>query len=162
MTPIVIKGQTLADTEALAVALGQYLQGGDLVVLTGGLGAGKTHFVKALAKDLGSIDPVASPTYTIAHFYRTQREQILHIDAYRLETIEAFRDLVLDEYFPEVITLMEWGQLAATDFEDYLTLNIQVDTAGESARTFTLTPTGSRWTGIWLTLSEQLQSVAHG
>ncbi|MEM1214499.1 MAG: tRNA (adenosine(37)-N6)-threonylcarbamoyltransferase complex ATPase subunit type 1 TsaE, partial [Bacteroidota bacterium] len=131
----------------------------DLVVLTGGLGAGKTHFVKALAESYGALDPVASPTYTIAHFYRTQREQILHIDAYRLETIEAFRDLVLDEYFPDVITLMEWGQLAATDFEDYLTLNIQVDTAGEVARTFTLTPTGSRWTSVWPQLTDQLKTL---
>lgn len=133
------------ETTQLAANLGQLLKPGDLVLLKGPLAAGKTFFVQALARSLGSEDYISSPTYTIANFYNIRSGSFLHMDVYRLESIEEFRDLALDEYFEEAITLIEWGTKVADDFEDYLLLDIAFIEQEENARTFTFTPVGNDW-----------------
>ena len=113
-----------------------------MVLLSGGLSAGKTHFTKALAQGLGSHDPVTSPTFSIANFYARADGQILHLDAYRLESIAAFRDLALDEYFETAITVIEWGERVAEAFQTHLSITIAQDD-GERALTFLAC--GARW-----------------
>ena len=135
------------ETTRLAGLIGASLRGGDVVILNGPLAAGKTFFVQALARALGSEDYLSSPTYTIANFYNIRSGQLLHLDVYRLESIEEFRDLALDEYFEEEITLIEWGDKVADDFEAYLKIDIATDADHADARQFTLTGVGEAWQG---------------
>lgn len=129
----------------LAARLGQLLSAGDVVILNGALAAGKTFFVKALAEALGSTDYISSPTYTIANFYNIPSGSVLHMDAYRLESQEEFRDLGLDEYFPDVITLIEWGEKVAEDFEDYLIIDIDFVEQEKEKRQYRFSAVGTRW-----------------
>jgi len=133
------------ETQQLAAVLGKILTPGDVVILNGPLAAGKTFFVQALARALGSEDYISSPTYTIANVYNVRTGSFLHLDVYRLESIEAFRDLALDEYFEEGITLIEWGKKVADDFEEYLLIDIAFVEQEDTMREFTFTHVGPSW-----------------
>ena len=140
----ILKVQSQEESTALAARLGQLLEAGDVLILNGALAAGKTYFVKALTEALGSTDYISSPTYTIANFYNLPAGSILHMDAYRLETIEEFRDLGLDEYFPDVITLIEWGEKVADDFEEYLVIDIDFVEQEKDHRSYRFSAVGER------------------
>jgi len=97
-------------TRMLAARLAALTVAGDVVVLLGHLGAGKTAFVQGLAAALGSPDPVTSPTFTIAQRYDGGRLTVHHLDAYRLAGPEEAADLALDELFDDhAVTVIEWG-----------------------------------------------------
>jgi tRNA threonylcarbamoyladenosine biosynthesis protein TsaE len=97
-------------TRALAARVAEVSVAGDLVVLQGELGAGKTAFVKGLVAALGSPDPVTSPTFTIAQRYLGGRLTVHHLDAYRLAGPEEAADLALDELLDDdAVTVIEWG-----------------------------------------------------
>lgn len=99
-----------AGTRAVAAQLAELVAAGDLVVLLGDLGAGKTAFVKGLVAALGSPDPVTSPTFTIAQRYDGGRLTVHHLDAYRLAGPEEAADLALDELLDDdAVTVIEWG-----------------------------------------------------
>src|SRR5215475_9269213 len=98
---IVSKGPD--ETMAVARALAPVFRPGDMILLDGQLAAGKTTFVKAVAAARGSADVVTSPTFTLANFYSTPTDTILHIDAYRLSGVPEFRDLALDDYFESTV-----------------------------------------------------------
>ncbi|PSR11866.1 MAG: tRNA (adenosine(37)-N6)-threonylcarbamoyltransferase complex ATPase subunit type 1 TsaE [Bacteroidetes bacterium] len=135
-----------AETARLAALLGAVLRPGDVVILQGDLAAGKTYLVQALAQALGSADYTSSPTYTIANFYRYPAGRLLHIDAYRIGSRAEFRDLGLDEYFEEVVTLIEWGGKVAEDFEDYLTVEFEFIPDQDGFRLLRFSAEGDRWT----------------
>src|SRR5436189_4987054 len=82
-------------TAAVAARLAARLRPGDVVLLTGDLAAGKTTFVQAVTRALGSTDPVTSPTFALAQFYETPVAPILHVDTYRLSDVDEYRDLGL-------------------------------------------------------------------
>ena len=115
----------LADTEAVAALVAGLARRGDAILLDGKLAAGKTHFVKAFVRALGSTDAVTSLTYAIAHFYDTGIGRVLHIDAYRLSGPAEFRDLGFDGYFAEVLTVIEWGHIVAEEFADHLAIDLK-------------------------------------
>jgi tRNA threonylcarbamoyladenosine biosynthesis protein TsaE len=95
--------------EALGECLGRLLRPGDVVSLSGDLGAGKTVFTKGIARGLGSADPVTSPTFTIVHEYRG-RCPLFHMDVYRLDDPAELLDLGFDEYAGgEGVVVIEWG-----------------------------------------------------
>lgn len=101
---------SVEETQALAARLAELAVAGDLVVLLGDLGAGKTAFVKGLVAALGSPDPVTSPTFTIAQRYAGGRLTVHHLDAYRLAGPEEAMDLALDELLDDdAVTVVEWG-----------------------------------------------------
>lgn len=111
MTSITIDVPDLAGTEALGRRLGPLLFPGAVVALVGPLGAGKTHFVRAVAEGLGVRNPAAvtSPTFTLVHEYPA-RLPIYHFDAYRLASAHEFTDLGTDEYFHgDGVCLVEWA-----------------------------------------------------
>jgi len=96
------------ETEAAGEELGRRLQKGDLVLLRGELGAGKTTFVRGVARGIGSAAPVASPTFQLVRIY-PGRLQLAHVDLYRLEDGDELRDLGLDELLDAGAVVVEWG-----------------------------------------------------
>jgi tRNA threonylcarbamoyladenosine biosynthesis protein TsaE len=108
-----------ADTEALGERLAAGLRAGDLVVLSGPLGAGKTVFVRGLARGLGVLGPVTSPTFVIAREHRPgpggAGVPLVHVDAYRLGSTGAdvaaeLDDLDLDTDLADAVVAVEWGE----------------------------------------------------
>jgi tRNA threonylcarbamoyladenosine biosynthesis protein TsaE len=96
------------ETEAAGEELGRRLRKGDLVLLKGELGAGKTTFVRGMAKGSGSAAPVASPTFQLVRVY-PGRVQLAHVDLYRLEKGAEVRDLGLEELLDQGAVVVEWG-----------------------------------------------------
>ena len=100
------------ETESVGAALGELLREGDLVVLGGDLGAGKTTFVKGVARALGVQEPVTSPTFTIVQEYDGP-VPVAHVDIYRLDRVQELHDLGLEELLDDAVVLVEWGDVVA-------------------------------------------------
>ena len=140
---IVSKGPD--ETMAVARALAPVFRPGDMILLDGQLAAGKTTFVKAVAAARGSADVVTSPTFTLANFYSTPTDTILHIDAYRLSGVPEFRDLALDDYFESTVTFIEWGAFVAKEFPEHLAIRFDVEPGDDVRRTLAFSADGLRW-----------------
>jgi tRNA threonylcarbamoyladenosine biosynthesis protein TsaE len=99
-----------AETKAVGERLAEKIQTGDVLALVGDLGAGKTQFVKGLAKGLGSTAVVTSPTFTLVHEYLGSRLPIYHFDFYRIESLAALRAIGFDEIvFGDGVSVIEWA-----------------------------------------------------
>ncbi|MBM6402762.1 tRNA (adenosine(37)-N6)-threonylcarbamoyltransferase complex ATPase subunit type 1 TsaE [Phycicoccus sp. CSK15P-2] len=123
------------------------LRAGDLVVLTGTLGAGKTTLTQGLGEALGVRGAVTSPTFVIARVHPPTAggPPLVHVDAYRLAGTLELDDLDLDATVDESVTVVEWGEgLAEGLAEDRLEVVLDVDPATE-VRTATVTGVGLRW-----------------
>lgn len=118
------------DTRAVAARLGAHLEAGDVVLLEGGLGAGKTVFVQGLARGMGLPGAVKSPTFTLVHEYRAPagagRSALAHLDLYRIPEGRDLGDLGLDELIERAAVAVEWGGRLAPWFTDH----VRVDIAG--------------------------------
>jgi tRNA threonylcarbamoyladenosine biosynthesis protein TsaE len=103
-----------ADTEALGEQIAAEVAAGDLIVLAGPLGAGKTVFVRGLARGLGVQGPITSPTFVIAREHRPlpggAGVPLVHVDAYRLGGAAELDDLDLDTDLAEAVVAVEWGE----------------------------------------------------
>ncbi|MBW8487429.1 tRNA (adenosine(37)-N6)-threonylcarbamoyltransferase complex ATPase subunit type 1 TsaE [Actinomadura parmotrematis] len=136
---------------ALGVRLGGLLRAGDLVVLTGDLGAGKTTLTQGIGEGLKVRGPVTSPTFVIARVHPSLAggPALVHVDAYRLGGHAELDDLDLDASVDASVTIVEWGEgLAEALTEDRLEIVISRGgaDAGEE-RTVRLTGVGQRWAG---------------
>lgn len=100
---------SLEETKELASRLLPLMRQAGCVSLEGPLGAGKTHFVKAVAAHLGITEPVTSPTFTLLHTYRSDSSVLHHSDWYRLDSAAEAEALGLEEYYGEGVTFIEWG-----------------------------------------------------
>ncbi len=124
------------------------LRAGDLVILTGPLGAGKTTLVQGIGEGLGVRGPVTSPTFVIARVHPVRAgsgPSLVHADAYRLGSIGEVDDLDLDADVASAVTVVEWGQgLAEGLAEDRLEISIQPDPDSD-VRTVRLNGYGARW-----------------
>ncbi|MEK3889623.1 tRNA (adenosine(37)-N6)-threonylcarbamoyltransferase complex ATPase subunit type 1 TsaE [Bacillus sp. FSL K6-3431] len=131
-----------SETHAIAKKLGNLLQKGDVVLLEGDLGAGKTTFTKGLADGLNIKRNVNSPTFTIIKEYMG-RLPLYHMDVYRVA--DSYEDLGLDEYFyGDGVTVVEWAQLIAEQLpEEHLT--IYLHHAGDDHRKLLFKPVGVRY-----------------
>jgi tRNA threonylcarbamoyladenosine biosynthesis protein TsaE len=137
---------TSADhTRALGAAIGELLRPGDVVVLAGDLGAGKTTFAQGVAVALGVVDRVTSPTFTIVHEHEG-RVPLAHVDVYRLESLGELHDLGFEEVVDDVrVTLVEWGDMVAQALPtDRLTVRLEL-VADDDERFVTFVPHGARW-----------------
>jgi tRNA threonylcarbamoyladenosine biosynthesis protein TsaE len=142
---------TAEDTRAWGERLGRLLRAGDLVVLTGGLGAGKTTLTQGLAEGVGVRGPITSPTFVIARVHPSLvgGPALVHVDAYRLGGFAELDDLDLDTSLEESVTVVEWGHGLAEDLADD---RLEVVLQGEDTRTATVTTHGSRWHAVDLAL----------
>jgi len=105
---LVCETHDVDQTRAVAAALAALARPGDLLVLQGDLGAGKTHFTQGFARALGVTDPVTSPTFTLANRYEGDLV-VNHLDAYRVDHLAEADDLAIPELLEDGVTLVEWG-----------------------------------------------------
>jgi tRNA threonylcarbamoyladenosine biosynthesis protein TsaE len=137
---------TPADTRALGVELAGLLRAGDLVVLVGPLGAGKTALTQGIGEGLGVREPVTSPTFVIARVHTGGRLPLVHVDAYRLAGVADVDDLDLDASAEESVTVVEWGQGLVEQLADEH-LEVRLDRRDDEVRTAVLVPHGPGWAG---------------
>jgi tRNA threonylcarbamoyladenosine biosynthesis protein TsaE len=135
---------TPEDTRALGVALAGLLRPGDLVVLVGPLGAGKTALTQGIGAGLGVREPVTSPTFVIARVHRGQRVPLVHVDAYRLGGMADVDDLDLDVTVADSVTVVEWGQGLVEQLADEH-LEVRLERRDDDVRTALLVPHGPGW-----------------
>jgi tRNA threonylcarbamoyladenosine biosynthesis protein TsaE len=132
----------------LGTKIGSHLTAGDVIVLTGDLGAGKTVLTQGIASAFG-IENVTSPTFVISRVYKGN-PNFIHVDAYRLLDfgIESFTDLDFESYLPSSVFVIEWGAAFVTILTDqYLDIKIS-NSSTETARKVEITPIGQRWSGF--------------
>ncbi|MDY2636800.1 MAG: tRNA (adenosine(37)-N6)-threonylcarbamoyltransferase complex ATPase subunit type 1 TsaE [Phascolarctobacterium sp.] len=134
-----------AATEALGRLLGKHLEDGDVLCLSGDLGAGKTMLSRGIATSLG-VDPdeVTSPTFAIMNVYQGRELEVRHFDLYRLNRPEELEDIGFEEYVGgEGVTLIEWAELFKEQLpEEYLQVVLRHEGAGRRAA---LTAQGERY-----------------
>lgn len=134
-------------TRDLAAAVAELVRGGDLIVLAGDLGAGKTAFTQGLGAALGIDEPITSPTFTLARQYEGGRLRLHHLDAYRFDALAEVLDVGLAELLDdaEAVTVIEWGDaiLAALP-RDLLEIRLQLG-EGDDDREIQLRLVGSSW-----------------
>jgi tRNA threonylcarbamoyladenosine biosynthesis protein TsaE len=135
---------TPADTRALGEALAELLRPGDLVVLAGPLGAGKTALTQGIGTGLGVGEPVTSPTFVIARVHSGGRIPLVHVDAYRLGGVADVDDLDLDASAEESVTVVEWGQGLVEQLADEH-LVVELARRDDEVRVARLVPRGPGW-----------------
>lgn len=172
-------------TQGIARCIADFLNVGDLLVLTGDLGAGKTCFTQGLGAALGIDERITSPTFALANRYQG-RLLLHHLDAYRLDTIGEAYDLDLPDLFESGVTVIEWGELLNPLLpENHLLVaieyvavdcSIEQDIVGPSSpgaslpdpsvpdteRLLRLVARGDRWAGAWDDITAALDPFAVG
>ena len=133
--------------ESLGSQLSHYLKAGDVVLLEGELGAGKTTFTRGIGEGLNAKGTVQSPTFVLARTHRTEAgPQLVHVDAYRLGSALELDDLDID--FARSIVVIEWPRdFLDSQLSSYLKLKID-RTRDDDVREVELTSVGSRWEGV--------------
>lgn len=144
------------ETGIVATALAPFLRAGDAMLLKGPLASGKTAFVQELVAALGSNAEVTSPTFTIAQFYPIPAGTFLHIDAYRLSSVAEFRDLALEDFVAESITVVEWGDIVEQDFSNALSINFEFVENEDNSRKLTFSATAEKWQPVLVALKNQV------
>jgi tRNA threonylcarbamoyladenosine biosynthesis protein TsaE len=136
---------SVEQTRALAAAVAELARPGDLFLLVGDLGAGKTAFTQGLGAGLGVDDQITSPTFALVQSY-TGRLDLYHLDVYRLEQISEALDLGLSELLDDgSVTVIEWGDTITSALpRDYLEVRLSFGEAADD-RMVELTPVGARW-----------------
>jgi tRNA threonylcarbamoyladenosine biosynthesis protein TsaE len=135
---------SVEQTQDFGRQLGRMLQAGDVLVLTGDLGAGKTTLTQGIADGLGVRGPITSPTFVIARVHPSLvgGPALVHVDAYRLGSAVELDDLDLDADLDASVTVVEWG---AGLVEQLSAERLEITLTGDDERTARLVGVGSRW-----------------
>jgi len=154
-----VESTSPADTAALATTLAGRAEPGDVLVLVGDLGAGKTAFSKAYGAALGVTEPMTSPTFTLAREYQG-RLPLHHLDVYRLEMMSEVLDLDLPDLLDSGgVVLIEWGDaILSTLPADFLEIRFTFG-EGDDDRHIALRPVGARWCGREAALADALDTA---
>ena len=141
--------QSAGETHALAAALGAVLEAGDLVILTGELGAGKTTFTQGLGEGLGVRAGIISPTFVLVRIHpslpdgpRPGGPDLVHVDAYRLESAAEIDDIDLENTMDSTVTVVEWGRGRVEHLSDSL-LDVELHRPLGAALPVASTPDGA-------------------
>lgn len=127
-----LRASSLVDTHAIAAALAGLAREGDIVVLSGEMGAGKTAFAQGFGRALGVTEPITSPTFTLVHSYDCGKLTLHHADLYRLERTAEVADLALAELAEfHGVVLVEWGEVVETTFGDHLVVHLDAEVDSE-------------------------------
>ncbi len=149
MTPVRVELATVDDTVAFGRRLASVLRAGDLVILDGPLGAGKTALARGVGAGLGVRGEVTSPTFVIARVHRPDpvkggRLPLVHVDAYRLGGVSEVDDLDLDAGLAESVTLVEWGGGKVEHLAD-AHLVVGIERRDDETRVIRLEGRGADW-----------------
>jgi tRNA threonylcarbamoyladenosine biosynthesis protein TsaE len=177
-----LRVRSLAETHAVAAALAALARAGDLIVLSGEMGAGKTAFAKGFGAALGVTEPITSPTFTLVHRYDLPAgphgaEALFHADLYRLERTTEVADLALEELADDRgIVLVEWGDVVEALFGDHLDVHLDLDLDADldgdtdldgdadqlddTARLIEIAAVGSSWATRWSRVVESCRVFA--
>ena len=150
MYDIISTSNSTEETLNLGKRIAPHLQKGDVIVMTGDLGAGKTLFTSGILEYFGKKDEVSSPTFTIVNEYDLNDGlKLFHFDVYRLESPDEFLAIGGDEFFEQGICLIEWGEKIEEYLpKDVLRINIKKDTEDDSKRNFSFHTTSERYNEI--------------
>lgn len=150
--PIHLSVPSVDDMHELGRKLARLTQAGDLIVLTGELGVGKTQLAQGIGEGLDVIGAVISPTFVLSRIHRSQvgGPMLVHVDAYRLTSRNEIDDLDLEEQMPLAVTVVEWGgrlteHLSDDRLEVFIQYSPQLD---DETRQISITPVGSRWDSL--------------
>lgn len=129
-----------AETEAQGAALAARLRPGDLVLVSGEIGAGKTTFVRGACRALGVTAPITSPTFTIGRRYDDGRVPVSHLDLHRLGGLGDEDPALLEDYVgPDRVAFVEWPEIAGGELEDGATWEVRLRHAGLERRELEVT-----------------------
>ena len=152
LPPFVKCLSSVSATASVAADLAGVLRMGDLLLLTGEIGSGKTTFIQSLALSLGVTEAVTSPTFVLHAIYESGRVPLSHVDLYRLDTNAEVETLGFEDYLETAVTAVEW----ADRYTHFWKPNIVLDfafRAKENDRILTASPNGGDWlsrlSGIW-------------
>lgn len=139
--------RSVDETRSLGAALAAHLRPGDLLLLAGDLGSGKTALAQGVAAGLGVTEPVVSPSFTIVREYEA-RIPLAHVDVYRLDRVQELHDLGLDEIVDGGhVTLIEWGDAVAAALPgERLLVRLEAGSTDDE-RVVSLVPHGAAWRG---------------
>ncbi|WFE42357.1 tRNA (adenosine(37)-N6)-threonylcarbamoyltransferase complex ATPase subunit type 1 TsaE [Micromonospora sp. WMMD998] len=160
MSVVVVELKTVDDTREFGRRLAGVLRAGDLLLLSGPLGAGKTALTQGVGAGLGVRGDITSPTFVIARVHRPDparggRVTLVHADAYRLGEAADPRaeidDLDLDASVDEAVTVVEWGEGMVEQLVD-AHLRVRIDRRDDDSRVVTLEPAGGDWAARLATL----------
>jgi len=175
-----LRATSLADTHAVAACVAELARPGDLIVLSGEMGAGKTAFAKGFGAALGVVEPITSPTFTLVHTYAVGAGQgrgvktLHHGDLYRLDRTAEIADLALDELADdEAVVLVEWGDVAEALFGDHLVVHLEPDVLSDdddvdvdpdaladTGRLIEISANGPTWASRWSRLTAACERFA--
>ncbi len=156
-----LRSDSLASTSAIAASLAALARRGDLIVLSGEMGAGKTAFAKGFGRAIGVTEPITSPTYTLVHSYPAGRVTLHHADIYRLTTLHEVADLAFPELLEsDGIVLVEWGDVVAGSLGDHVLVRLEFDESDEDARDIVISATGRSWAARWDEIERRLAAFA--
>jgi tRNA threonylcarbamoyladenosine biosynthesis protein TsaE len=149
------------ETRKSAAALAELLIPGDVVSLTGELGAGKTAFVQGAARALGVEEPVISPTFVLVREYRGEMP-IYHVDVYRLDRMQEVHDLGFEDLLdPAGVVFVEWGDAVESVLPDSH-LRVEITAPDEQTRRLKVSARGRSWASRWERLEGLLQPWRDG
>lgn len=184
---VTVVAPSLAATHAIARALASVTRPGDVLVLAGEMGAGKTAFAQGFGRALGVAEVITSPTFTLVHSYDTPSGPLHHADIYRLEQLAEVADLALGELAG--VVLVEWGDVVAAALGDHVEVRLEIidderpvvaddretddddrradqdadaDVDVPTRRRIAITPRGSAWARRWPVITELIDGVAAG
>lgn len=142
---------TSTETMNFASNLAGKLRIGDVVVLSGELGSGKTKFTEGFLKYFGLDTEISSPTFNIVNEYKKDDIKIYHFDVYRLEDVSEFYAIGGEEYFSSGICIIEWGELIEEALpRDYIKISFEKDLSDENVRYLNVQTLGTKYDALEL------------
>jgi tRNA threonylcarbamoyladenosine biosynthesis protein TsaE len=171
---LLLRASSVEDTKAIAAAIARVSRPGDVIILSGEMGAGKTAFAQGFGRALGVDEPITSPTYTLVHSYDVPkagplgRVTLHHADLYRLDRTEEVADLALSELAEfDGIVLVEWGDVVETTFGEHLIVHLERDDeeddgsdgedVSDDVRSIEVAGVGPSWASRWGRILEALE-----
>ena len=137
------------ETKNFAKKLASYLNIGDIIILYGELGAGKTKFTEGFLSYFGLENEISSPTFTIVNEYKNNNITIFHFDVYRLEDSSEFYEIGGEEYFDKGICIIEWGELILDVLpKEYIHITLKKDDNDENIRNIDIKTYGDKFDKI--------------